>query len=255
MCGLFLGLCFLEFVASQNSFERATFHSLSGDSLPYRILVPSTYDSSQSYPLVLFLHGGGERGNDNEKQLLHGVGIFAQLQDQFPCVVVAPQCAEDSYWASVRFDRDTYPLQFDFNYTYPLTSGLDLAMQLLEEIKSAYSVDPAKIYITGLSMGGMGALEAAFRFPETFACVVAVCGGADLVAYDDWRDPIPTWLFHGDIDGVISVEHSRRLHRRLTSNFNNVIYTEYPGVNHNSWEDAYAEPQLVPWMFAQKRKH
>lgn len=236
-------------------FEKKEYVSDNGETLPYRILYPENYDKAKKYPLVLFLHGGGERGNDNEKQLVHGVKtlLVPENRAQFPCIVIAPQCPEDTYWASVKFERTKYPLELDFNYSYDITKGLELAIALTKNIIQKEAVDKSRVYITGLSMGGMGTFEAVYRFPKLFATAAPVCGGGDVEAYGKKQAHVPFWLFHGDEDGVIAVDNSRAMHARLKELGADVKYTEYPGVNHNSWENAYAEPELLPWMFSQSR--
>lgn len=236
-------------------FEKREFKGQNGEVLPYRILYPENYDATKKYPLVLLLHGGGERGNDNEKQLTHGVKVFLEAENRraFPAIVIAPQCPEDSYWASVKFERTKYPLELDFNYGYDITKGLGLAIALTKDIIEKEAVDTKRVYITGLSMGGMGTLEAVYRFPKIFAAAAVVCGGGDTDTYSKKQAKIPFWLFHGDVDGVIAVENSRKMVARLKELGADVKYTEYEGVNHNSWENAYAEPELLPWLFSKSR--
>lgn len=244
-----------SFAQNLSLFEQREFRAKGGENLPYRILYPENYDGTKKYPLVLFLHGGGERGNDNEKQLTHGVKVFLEAENRknFPCIVIAPHCPEDSYWASVRFERTKYPLELDFNYGYDITKGLELAIALTEDVIEKEAVDIKRVYITGLSMGGMGTLEAVYRFPKTFAAAAVVCGGGDVEAYTKKQARIPFWLLHGDVDGVIGVENSRNMVARLKELGADVKYTEYEGVNHNSWENAYAEPELLPWLFSKSR--
>ncbi len=237
-------------------FEKRNFQAKDGGVLPYRILLPDNYDPAKKYPLVLFLHGAGERGDDNEKQLVHGVKTFlkAAHREQFPCIVVAPQCPTDSYWASPKFERTKYPIDFDFNYEYDETVALDRAMQLTRSIIRKEAVDKKRVYITGLSMGGMGTYEAVYRYRKLFAAAIAVCGGADVDAYKKKHAKIPFWLFHGDVDGVVEVKHSRAMNEKLRALGAEVRYTEYADVNHNSWEKAYEESELLPWLFAKSRK-
>ena len=236
-------------------FEKKTFQAKDGGTLPYRILFPADYDPQKRYPLVLFLHGAGERGNDNEKQLVHGVKTFlkAENREKFPCIVIAPQCPAESYWASPKFERTKYPIDFDFNYQYELTDGLDRAIQLTRSIIRKEGVDKKRVYITGLSMGGMGTFEAVYRYRRLFAAAIPVCGGADVEAFKRKHAKIPFWLFHGDVDGVVEVKHSRNMHKKLQALGAEVLYTEYPNVNHNSWEKAYEETDLLPWLFAKSR--
>jgi predicted peptidase len=225
------------------------------DTLPYRILYPENYDQSKKYPLILFLHGGGERGKDNEKQLVNGAKLFIDpaVRQNFPAIVIAPQCPADSYWASVKFERTKYPLDLDFNYKYEITKGLRLAIELTRQIIKEESVDQKRVYITGLSMGGMGSLEAIYRNPDLFAAGAIVCGGGDVAAYSKKQTKTAFWLFHGDADSVIPVKHSREMTAKLKELKADVKYTEYAGVNHNSWDNAYAEPTLMEWMFSKKR--
>lgn len=235
--------------------EKRTFTHKSGATLPYRILYPENYDPAKKYPLVLFLHGAGERGNDNEKQLVHGVKTFLTPENRgnYPCILIAPQCAEESYWGSVKVDRTGFPRVFDFNYDYSITEDLTLAIALTKYILKNEGVDKKRVYITGLSMGGMGTFEAVYRAPKLFAAAAPVCGGGDISAYGKKQAKIPFWIFHGDADVVVEVKHSREMKEGLKDLGANVTYTEYPGVNHNSWDNAFADPKLLEWMFGHSR--
>ena len=239
-----------------NPYEKREFKTANGNTLPYRLLFPKNYDKSKKYPLILFLHGAGERGTDNEKQLVHGSKMFleAQNRERFPAIVVMPQCPEDSYWASVKVDRDKQPMTFAFDYTrpsnWPLVAAYDVVKQLVRE----ESVDKHRLYIMGLSMGGMGTFEQVFNHSKTYAAAVPICGGADVAAYDKRVRKTPYWVFHGAADSVVPVENSRRMVERLKALKVPVQYTEYPGVNHNSWDNAFAEPELLPWLFSHSRR-
>jgi predicted peptidase len=237
-------------------FEKRTFISSKGDTLPYRILYPEGYDKTKKYPLVLFLHGGGERGTDNEKQLTHGVKLFLESDNRkkFPCIVIAPQCMMDSFWPSAKYDRAQRPLDIDFSYTYPVSKALQATTELTNNIIKNESVEKKRVYVTGLSMGGMGTYEIVYRNPGLFAAAAAICGGGDSKAYSKKQTSTRFWVFHGDIDAVVDVKHSRVMYDRLKELKANVKYTEYPGVNHNSWDNAYAEPDFLPWMFDKKFK-
>jgi predicted peptidase len=256
----YLVLLFLLIIIESQAqdFSLLEFRTFSDDqlgTLPYRILYPPDYDRSMEYPLVLFLHGAGERGNDNEKQLLHGVKHFLEdvTRDRFPCILVVPQCPDDGYWGSVIVDRSTQPRTFTFNYQNHITPALQLAIDLVKFLRKAEAVDKNRVYVTGLSMGGMGTLEAVYRQPKLFAAAVPVCGGADHSAYQKKHARIPFWFFHGDADTIVPVDFSRTAVMHLKSLGASIKYTEYPGVKHNSWVNAYAEPDLIPWMFKQHR--
>jgi predicted peptidase len=235
-------------------FEKKEFVSPDGKKLLYRILYPEGYLNTKKYPLVLVLHGAGERGKDNEKQLTHGGKLFldSAVRKNFPAIVVFPQCPENEYWASVKIQRDKTPFVLDFDYTRPLSTPLSLAIDLTRELSGSGSVDERRVYITGLSMGGMGTFEAVHHNPDLFASALPICGGGDTVRYSKLKTPF--WIFHGEIDAVIDVSYSRAMVAKLKKEKMKVRYSEYPGVNHNSWENAFAEPEFIPWMFSQRAK-
>jgi predicted peptidase len=224
--------------------------------LPYRILYPDNYDKSKEYPLILLLHGGGERGNDNEKQLVHGAKLFLNEDNRkaYPAIVLVPQCPEDSYWAAVKIDRSTQPFNITFDYTAPPQWPLVAANELVKKVANEEGVDKSKIYITGLSMGGMGTFESIYRFPDLYAAALPICGGGDTNAYDKRVRKTAFWIFHGADDAVVDVKLSRQMVEKLKSLKTKNQYTEYPGVNHNSWENAFADPAFLSWMFQHKRK-
>lgn len=221
--------------------------------LPYRILFPDGYDKTRKYPLILVLHGAGERGSDNEKQLIHGAKLFIDslARKRYPAIVVFPQCPEESYWSSVSIDREKLPLQLTFDYTQPVTTPLNNAIALVRQLAMDEGVDTGRIYITGLSMGGMGIFEAVHRFPDMFAAALPICGGGDTVHYK--KVNLPFWIFHGGDDAVVDVRYSRAMVDRLKQLKVKVRYSEYPGVNHNSWDNAFAEPDFLKWMFSNRK--
>lgn len=236
-------------------FEKREFTSSDGQKLLYRILFPQQYDRTKKYPLVLFLHGAGERGSDNEKQLIHGSKQFidAKVRQKFPAIVVFPQCPEDGFWSSVKFDRTAAPLRFDFDYMgQPAPESLLQSIELVKDLVAHENVDTRRIYVTGLSMGGMGTFEAIYRYPDLFAAALPICGGGDTLHYQ--RVKTPFWVFHGGADQVVDPKYSRAMVDRLRALKVKVKYTEYPGVNHNSWDNAFAERNYLRWMFAKRRK-
>jgi predicted peptidase len=237
-----------------SKYQKREFKSADGSSLPYRILFPENYDTSKKYPLILVLHGAGERGNDNEKQLVHGAKLFLDsvVREKYPAIVVFPQCPTESYWSSVRIDRGVSPLKLDFDYTRPATQPLKDAVSLVRKLVEEEAVVEDKVYITGLSMGGMGTFEAVYRNPDLFAAAMPICGGGDTAHYKKIK--IPFWVFHGDADAVVDVKYSRSMVEKLKDLHMKVKYTEYPGVNHNSWDNAFAEPDFLKWMFSKKRR-
>jgi predicted peptidase len=237
-------------------YEKRTFTSSKGQALPYRILFPENYDRTKKYPLIIVLHGGGERGNDNEKQLMHGARLFLTEENRknYPAIIVFPQCPAESYWGNVKIDRSTSPLTLTFDYSLPETPALHAAMELTKSLISNESVNKTQVYITGLSMGGMGTFEAVYRYPKLFAAAVPICGGGDAARYDKRVTKTPFRIFHGSVDAVVAVKHSQQMVERLKKLNANVSYIEYPGVNHNSWDNAFAEPDFLRWMIQYKKK-
>jgi len=227
-----------------------------GKALPYRILYPANYDKSKKYPLLLFLHGGGERGNDNERQLAWGAKLFLTEENRknFPAIIIFPQCPEDSYWAASTIDRTTTPFKIEFDYTKEPTWALTASNELVKKIMNEEGVDKKQVYITGLSMGGMGTFESIYRYPQLYAAALPICGGGDTKQYDKRVAKVPFWIFHGSADAVVNPQLSRDMVEKLKSLKADVKYTEYPGVNHNSWENVFKEPDYLSWMLAHKKK-
>ncbi len=254
-------LCFFllswsAFGQDMSLYQKREFKMSDNKILPYRILFPENYDRIKKYPLVLFLHGVGERGNDNEKQLTHGAKLFLlpESRKNFPSIVVFPQCAADGYWSSVKIDVNKKPIEFDFDYNRPSTDQLDGVVKMLKRVIRTESVDKKRVYISGLSMGGFGTFEIVSRFPKLFAAVLPICGGGDAKHYNKKVKTVPFWIFHGADDAVVNVNYSREMAEKLKLMGVTVRYSEYPGVNHNSWNNAFAESDFLSWMFSNKRK-
>jgi predicted peptidase len=238
--------------AALAAFEARTFtDEQSGHLLPYRVLWPQGYDQNKKkkYPLVLFLHGAGERGDDNLLQLTHGTPLFLDNQKQFPAIVLMPQCATDDYWAQMVKEED----QRRYNFNEFPNPSLAAVQKLLHTFMDTEKVNPDRVYLMGLSMGGMGTFELLAREPETFAAAVPICGGTNPALVALYAKQIPLWIFHGAEDGVVRVENSRRIVQQLATLGIVPRYTEYPGVNHNSWDHAFAEPGLLKWLFGERR--
>jgi len=219
-----------------------------GDTLPYRILLPKEFDPNIEYPLVLFLHGAGERGNDNELQLVHGSSLFLQndIRETFPSIVLFPQCPKNSSWASILENKNR---SFKFSPNPIENNTLKLVEGLLEDVKKKYNVISSQIYVGGLSMGGMGTFELVYRNPNLFAAAFAICGGAnpeiaEKISSTQWK------IFHGDSDMVVPLDLSIKMYESIKKFNSSVSLTVYPGINHNSWENVFKEPDLIPWLFS-----
>lgn len=222
--------------------------------LPYRLYFPEI-ENNKKYPLVVFLHGAGERGNDNIKQITAngGATVWAssQVQQENPCYVLAPQCPENSWWGKYKKD----------DFVFEANSILYTVMLLINKISYENPIDENRIYITGLSMGGFGTLILLSEFPEKFAAGVAVCGGGDLDKVSKYKD-IPIWLFHAEDDPVVPVDFSRKLFEKCRSIGGDVKYTEYQkglllsmGIHpHAAWELAYKDKIMINWLFKQNKK-
>ena len=216
--------------------------------LPYRLLTPSVRSAKEKLPLVVFLHGAGERGNDNEKQLIHGVTNFArdEILEKYPAFVFAPQCPAEQKWVDVDWGAKSHTLP-----KRPSPS-LSAVRQAIEKLRREFSLDEARIFITGLSMGGYGAWDAISRWPELFAAAVPVCGGGDPALANNMR-AVPVWAFHGSDDKAVPVERSREMIAALRAVGVEPKYTEYVGGGHDSWTQTYQNQDLYEWLFAQRK--
>lgn len=218
----------------------------------YRVFVPTHRTGGEKPPVVLFLHGSGERGSDGVKQTQSGLGPYVRAHaDAFPAIVVFPQVPENQEWSD----------------------NAALAFAALDAATREFSGDSDRTYLTGLSMGGYGTWELALLQPTRFAALVPICGGItpprdrptlEVRTVSGAADPFaetairlrdePIWIFHGAKDDVVLPEQSRRMAAALKSaGATDARYTEFPDANHNSWDPAYATPELWAWMFAQKR--
>ena len=218
----------------------------------YLVLAPSGgVRKGMRYPLILFLHGAGERGNEPRKLLPHFPRQMAMpaWRDQFPCFLVVPQCRSGKQWVNAPWgDKQSKPIA-----DQP-SDDLQMAISVLETSLKTLPVDKDRVYLTGLSMGGYGTWELAMRRPELFAAIAPVCGGGDESRAGTLKH-IPTWAAHGDADRVVWPDRSRRMVAAVKEAGGRIRYTEYPGIGHNSWTPFYAAPRgVVSWMFQQSRQ-
>jgi predicted peptidase len=211
----------------------------------YLISLPKNYDakSKKGSPLILFLHGAGERGSDIWKASIHGPSIYAAQHPDFPFILVTPQCPDDEVWSN------------------------EVLLELLDEVTGKYNVDQKRIYLTGLSMGGFGAWNLGLTHPEKFAALAPICGGGErievLLAARGFAGPVkiknlrklPVWAFHGAKDPVVPLEESQRIIQALKeAKCEEVKLTIYPEAQHNSWTETYNNPKLYEWFLAHQRK-
>lgn len=226
------------------------------DSIRYRLLFPKNYSENKKenynknnvtkkYPLVLFLHGAGERG-DSAKTVKH-IGAWAlqeQNRENYECFVLVPQCEKNNKWVEVDWAADSH------NQPKEMSKYMDLTVQLLNELEKELPIDTTKIYLTGLSMGGYGAWDLAARFPQKFAAIIPICGGADEKTANLLKN-MPIWAFHGALDQTVKPQRSRRMVEAVKKTGNkNLHYTEYPKVKHGSWKPAYEDEKMWKWLFS-----
>lgn len=240
------------------SFRTQTFVDSHRNVLPYRMLVPTARQAYASagvhevcperMPLVLLLHGSGERGNDNSAQLRNGVAKLLGSKTaaaRFPCFYVVPQCPKAHRWVEADWDAERHVLPRELSEPLSATAGL------LDDLIRCHPIDPQRVYLIGLSMGGFGVWDLLSRWPERFAAAVPICGGADENAVVAAR-AVPVWAFHGADDPIIRAERSRRAVAALRAAGGTPHYTEYPNVGHDAWTHAFAEPDLLPWLFSHR---
>lgn len=222
----------------------------------YQVYVPSNWNKKERWPVILFLHGAGERGDDGLVQTEVGIGTaIRRHEDRFPAIVVLPQSRKRVWWTDPAMEAQ--------------------ALKALDQTLKEFKGDPHRVYLTGLSMGGYGTWALGAKYPGKFAALVPICGGvrlpprarnlpgsAAVEAATNGSDPYaataqkigktPVWVFHGGDDPTVPVTESRQLVEALKGAGGNVRYTEYEGVKHNSWEKAYAEPEFLPWLLSQR---
>ncbi|MGA0556787.1 prolyl oligopeptidase family serine peptidase [Larkinella sp. VNQ87] len=251
---LVVGLAMMRPLRAQSEFNKQTFTTAEGNVLPYRILYPKSYDRAKKYPLVVVLHGAGERGDDNEKQLALGSSLFLDEKNRrnFPAIVLFPQCPTTSFWASVQIDRRTTPYTIGFDYKAHVNWPMQAVVELVQQMKLEGLVDKNRLCLLGISMGGLGVFETLATQPDLFTTAVSICGGGKPEDAPVYARKVRLWLFHGGSDSVVNVEYSRRMVARLKELKADVRYTEYHGVDHESWEPALAEPELLEWLFKRK---
>ncbi|MBX3437748.1 MAG: prolyl oligopeptidase family serine peptidase [Planctomycetaceae bacterium] len=199
-------------------------------SLNYLLSLPPGYEKQDAWPLLLFLHGGGERGDNLALVKTHGPPKMIAAGQPFPFVVVSPQCPRDGWWQPTEL------------------------LTLLDDVERTCKIDKDRIYVTGLSLGGMGTWELAAYAPERFAAIVPICGGGE--AYWARRiSKVPTWVFHGAEDVGVPLRRSQEMVDALRKAGGEVRFTVYPHTGHLSWTTTYNNPELYSWLLQQRRQN
>lgn len=215
--------------------ETKTFRGADGAEIGYRWMAPLAVESGKKYPLVLCLHGAG--GNSVAPAVL----AQDDMRKKYPCFVMYPDATGEG-WASMP----------ELSRLKNRKEMLPLVVEAIRSLMKTEPIDPARVYVTGQSMGGVGSWGAAARYPELFAAAVPVCGAWD-VSDAPKMTPVAIWAFHGDEDNAVPVKFSRELTAAVEKAGGKVKYTEYPGVGHGSWGPAYAEAKLWDWLFQQRK--
>lgn len=239
-------------MAQNNTYTKEAFVK-GTDTLLYRLLMPENFDPEKKYPVLFFLHGAGERRNNNEAQLLHGGDLFQseRMRKEFPAIVVVPQCPANDFWANVQIRRTGE--RFGFQEGGEPGKAMSLLIGLVDEVRDLKYSDNKQLYVGGLSMEGMGTLEMLRRKPKTFAAAFAICGGDNIANVKKYKK-IPLWFFHGEKDTTVPSVNSKVVVAELQRlKAKDVKITLYPEAGHNSWDAAFADPQLLPWLFSHRR--
>ena len=247
----------LSFLAQWDQEYESNYYIQEKDTLPYRILYPNNFSPDKSYPLVLFLHGAGERGNDNKKQLAHGASIFAtkENRENYPAIVVFPQCSSDSFWSNAAVDPSKPRSErLVFKEGGAPNIPMELTLQLIDSLVSKPFVIKNKVYVAGLSMGGMGTFEILYRRPTMFAAAIPICGGGNPKTVSEYAANTAIWVAHGAKDDVVNPRYSVEMVDALLRAGGDPRFTLYEDANHNSWDSVFAEPDFLSWLFSKQKE-
>lgn len=200
------------------------------ESIGYLLYLPKEHDAKkdQKFPVVLFLHGSGERGSDINKVKVHGPPKLVEKGKDLPFIVISPQCPEKQWW------------------------NASLLADLIDDVVKNHRGDADRIICTGLSMGGFGTWDLCSKYPDKFAAAVPICGGGNPATVSAMKN-IPTWVFHGDKDTAVKIDASQKMVDALKAAGGNVEFTIYPGVGHDSWTKTYDDAKVWEWMGKQKK--
>lgn len=226
------------------------------DTLNYRVLKPLDFDANKKYPLVLFLHGFGERGNDNKKQLIHGSKLFAKKEsrEKHPAFVIFPQAPLGDSWSSRVLKKENKKRLYSFPDDAKPTKSLQLVIQLMDSLVTTKNIDTSRVYITGLSNGGMGTFEMLANKPKMFAAAAPICGGGNTKKATKYAKNTAIWVFHGAKDRTVYPIYSVKMVEALLNAGGNPRFTLYENVHHGSWNNAFAEDDFLDWMFSKRKK-
>lgn len=232
-----------------NLFEKQLF-IVENDTLRYRVLAPLDYEKDKKYPVHLVLHGSGERGNDNELQLFHGSSLFLNKKnrEKYKSWVIFPQSPKNDWWGG---NYDPYK----FDYEIRTSQALDLVIRFMDEFTVRDDVDKNKVYVSGLSMGGMGTFSIIAERPNMFAAATPICGDGDPNNVISFAKKVPIWIFHGALDKTVLPTQSLKMANAIMKAGGNPRVTIYENIEHNSWDVAFAEKDFLKWIHSKSKKN
>jgi len=240
----------------QELYEYGSYSSSDGLTINYRIISPDSTNivesEESSYPLIVFMHGIGERGNDNKKQLEHGGDLFSNSSSRqsYPAYVIFPQCPDDYFWSLNKSPKSQKDIMKNQDET-PIMKGV---IELVENCANTLHIDKNRIYIVGLSMGGLAVYDAAWRHPDIFAAAVAICGAVNPDKLSSITDT-SFRIYHGTNDDVIPIEASEAAYNVLKKHDIDAQLIELPDVGHECWDKAFASPDFLSWIFSKSKLH
>ncbi len=199
-------------------------------SFKYLLYLPKNYDTKEKWPLILFLHGMGERGNNLDRIKKHGLPKMIEDGHAFPFIILSPQCPRKTYWSM----------------------QLENVKELLDDVVEQHPIDTKRIYLTGLSMGGYGTWDLAIKYPKIFAAIAPICGSSSMLGELIFLKNTPIWAFHGEKDSKVPLAMGEQTINLIKKSNNNVKFTVYPDVDHNSWDLTYNNPKLYEWFLEHK---
>ncbi len=259
---LIIALCATALVSKAENFdydsdiyERQMFVS-GQDTLLYRIAYPENFNPKKKYPVVLFMHGAGDRGNNNIRQLILGGQFFISepVRKDYPAIVIYPQCPATEMWTKRRKEQPSKDAEWVFTFPVEeeIPTSAKLVNLLMDDVIAKPYTDQRRIYIMGISMGGIGTLDFLYRWEEKYAAAVIICGAHD-VRYADTYKNAPVWFLHGDADNVVPMHYSKEIYEAIKDGNKNTRYTVFPGADHSIWNQTFSQPDLLEWTFSNKK--
>lgn len=234
---------------TNEEYQKCVYVDSNNTQLPYRMLKPENINDGDKYPLVVFLHGSGERGDDNEKQLTYGASVFSNPAnaDKFPAFVIFPQCKEKA-WT----DKISPEMFMPGSSTPPESKSEEAVMELIANVIENNPIDQNRIYIVGISMGGIAAFDLVCRYPSVFTAAVPICGAVNPDRLSEAKD-VKFLIFHGEDDDEVPSFCSREAYKALSAAGADVDYIEFAGIGHECWSSAFNYPTLLSWLFSKRK--